>query len=169
VADLFADAPSEGIVMVLRTELPLRAGAVRGYQAVLGIILIMLFMQAVAATGQVTPAVVMQEQLLPVTQTVKQATAPVSYREETLNSGQLRLRLALSVELGEPVLLAKPVPESPLFGGSQSMRHYDIHSAAKFFCSGTLTPTADFAAAKQLYASAIKNEIGRRDLQRAAV
>jgi len=31
--------------------------------------------------------------------------------------------------------------------GSQSMLYYDIHSAAKFFCSGKLTPAADFATA----------------------
>jgi len=59
----------------------------------------------------------------------------------------------------------KRLSEPSLFGLSQSMRYYDIHSAAKFFCSGTLTPAADFSTAKQLYASAITNEIDWIDLQ----
>jgi len=52
--------------------------------------------------------------------------------------------------LGERAFLTKPLPEPPLFGVSQSMQHYDIHSAAKFFCSGKLTLTADCSAAKGL-------------------
>ncbi len=56
--------------MVLRVELALRAAAVRLHQPVVGVVAVVLFVQAVAPANQVAPGVVTVKQFLPVRQAV---------------------------------------------------------------------------------------------------
>ncbi|CVD73520.1 Uncharacterised protein [Serratia marcescens] len=56
--------------MVLRLELALRAAAVRLHQSVVGVVAVVLFVQAVAPADQVAPGVVTVKQFLPVRQPV---------------------------------------------------------------------------------------------------
>ena len=56
--------------MVLRLELALRAAAVRLHQPVVGVVAVVLFVQAVAPADQVAPAVIPVKQFLPVRKAV---------------------------------------------------------------------------------------------------
>lgn len=56
--------------MVLRLELALRAAAVRLHQPVVGVVAVVLFVQAVTPADQVAPGVVTVKQFLPVRQAV---------------------------------------------------------------------------------------------------
>ena len=56
--------------MVLRLEFALRAAAVRLHQQVVGVVAVVLFVQAVAPADQVAPGIVTVKQFLPVRQPV---------------------------------------------------------------------------------------------------
>ncbi|MBH2529075.1 hypothetical protein I5K89_23330 [Serratia marcescens] len=56
--------------MVLRFELALRAATVRLHQSVVGVVAVVLFVQAIAPADQVAPGVVTVKQFLPVRQPV---------------------------------------------------------------------------------------------------
>ncbi|MBH1924766.1 hypothetical protein I5O94_06135 [Serratia ureilytica] len=56
--------------MILRLEFALRAAAVRLHQPVVGVVAVVLFVQAVAPADQAAPGVVTVKQFLPVRQAV---------------------------------------------------------------------------------------------------
>ncbi|VAK95101.1 Uncharacterised protein [Enterobacter hormaechei] len=68
--DDFARAAAQRVVVVARLKPPFRPGSAGGYQTVLGVIRIMLFIQPVAAADQVAPGVVFHKQRLPVLEAV---------------------------------------------------------------------------------------------------
>ncbi|VAF10188.1 Uncharacterised protein [Enterobacter hormaechei] len=68
--DDFARAAAQRVVVIARLKPPFRPGSPGGYQPVLGVIRVMLFIQPVAAADQVAPVVVFHKQRLPVPQAV---------------------------------------------------------------------------------------------------
>ena len=70
VAHRLAAAAAQRVVMILRLELALRAAAVRLHQPIVGVVAVVLFVQAVAPADQVAPGVVTVKQFLPVRQPV---------------------------------------------------------------------------------------------------
>ncbi len=69
-SDDFAGTAAQRVVVIARLKPPFRPGSAGGYQPVLGVIRIMLFIQPVAAADQVAPVVVFHKQRLPVLQAV---------------------------------------------------------------------------------------------------
>ncbi|CAI2018340.1 Uncharacterised protein [Serratia entomophila] len=65
-----ARAAAQRVVVILRVELALRPAAARLYQPVIGVVAIVLLINAVAPADQVAPGVVTVEQFLPVRQAV---------------------------------------------------------------------------------------------------
>ena len=97
VAHRFATAAAQRVVMVLRLEFALRAAAVRLHQPVVGVVAVVLFVQAVAPADQVAPGVVTVKQFLPVRQAV------VGDRRQR----QVRGDVALGVYIDQFILIFK--------------------------------------------------------------
>ncbi|CAI1190242.1 Uncharacterised protein [Serratia entomophila] len=93
----FAAAAAQRVVVILRVELALRPTAARLYQPVIGVVAIVLLINAVAPADQVAPDVVTVEQFLPVRQAV------VGDRRQR----QVRVDVVLRVYIGQFILIFK--------------------------------------------------------------
>ncbi|CAI2537809.1 Uncharacterised protein [Serratia ficaria] len=94
VADRLARAAPQRVVVILRVELALRPAAARLYQPVIGVVAIVLLINAVAPADQIAPGVVTVEQLLPMRQAV------VGDRRQR----QVRVDVALRAALAQQVI-----------------------------------------------------------------